>query len=140
MKVKMIARGVMLGLAVMGTIGWTPTRTGEVAGALIPAETQEGEVTRYEDGYRFDQYGWIYLHIEGEPYERGYQHGYLPAPANCLGALAGQGDHGSLPLPSKKTCPERSGGWRVVYNGQTMGRAMRVATKTTIVSRAPTLT
>ncbi|HDQ15751.1 MAG TPA: hypothetical protein ENN45_01680, partial [Bacteroidetes bacterium] len=24
--------------------------------------------------------GWIYLYIEGEPYERGYQHGYLLAP------------------------------------------------------------
>ena len=30
-------------------------------------------------GYRFDHQGWIYLHIEGEPYERGFQHGYLVA-------------------------------------------------------------
>ena len=30
-------------------------------------------------GYRFDHQGWIYLHIEGEPYERGFQHGYLIA-------------------------------------------------------------
>ena len=30
-------------------------------------------------GYRFDRDGWIYLHIEGEPYERGVQHGYLLA-------------------------------------------------------------
>jgi hypothetical protein len=28
---------------------------------------------------RADVNGWIYLHIEGEPYERGYQHGYLLA-------------------------------------------------------------
>ncbi|MCK4996492.1 MAG: hypothetical protein KAR55_06345 [Thermoplasmatales archaeon] len=27
---------------------------------------------RYEDGYRYNINGWIYLHIEGEPYERGY--------------------------------------------------------------------
>lgn len=27
--------------------------------------------------YRYPQGGWIYLHIEGKPYERGYQHGYL---------------------------------------------------------------
>ena len=80
MKVKILAGVIILGLAMMGTIGWTPTRTGEVVGALAPAETQEAEVTRYEDGYRFDQYGWIYLHIEGKPYERGYQHGYLLAP------------------------------------------------------------
>jgi Phospholipase B len=29
--------------------------------------------------YRYPQGGWIYLHIEGKPYERGYQHGYLLA-------------------------------------------------------------
>lgn len=32
---------------------------------------------QYEKGYRYNIQGWIYLHIEGEPYERGYQHGYL---------------------------------------------------------------
>ena len=39
-----------------------------------------GPVTEYGDGYRFEQNGWVYLHIEGEPYERGFQHGYLEAP------------------------------------------------------------
>lgn len=29
--------------------------------------------------YRYPQGGWIYLHIEGKPYERGYQHGHLMA-------------------------------------------------------------
>src|SRR5215471_3298024 len=29
--------------------------------------------------YRYPSAGWIYLHIEGSPYERGYQHGYLMA-------------------------------------------------------------
>src|SRR5215471_7212196 len=29
---------------------------------------------------RFERHGWIYLHIEGEPKERGFQHGYLLAP------------------------------------------------------------
>jgi hypothetical protein len=29
--------------------------------------------------YRYPEGGWIYLHIEGEPYERGYQHGHLMA-------------------------------------------------------------
>jgi hypothetical protein len=28
---------------------------------------------------RYDKNGWIYLHIEGEPRERGYQHGFLLA-------------------------------------------------------------
>jgi hypothetical protein len=31
-------------------------------------------------GYRFEKDGWTYLHIEGAPYERGFQHGYLMAP------------------------------------------------------------
>src|SRR5689334_2984931 len=29
--------------------------------------------------YRYPAAGWIYLHIEGQPYERGYQHGHLMA-------------------------------------------------------------
>lgn len=29
--------------------------------------------------YRFQKAGWIYLHIEGTPQERGFQHGYLMA-------------------------------------------------------------
>ena len=31
------------------------------------------------NGYRFNTHGWIYVHIEGDPYERGFQHGYLLA-------------------------------------------------------------
>jgi len=49
-------------------------------------EPVEGtEITRittpekYENGYRYNIQGWIYLHIEGKPYDRGYQHGYLLA-------------------------------------------------------------
>lgn len=42
----------------------------------------------YGSGYRFDRHGWIYLHIEGEPYERGFQHGYLLA-AELQEVLAG---------------------------------------------------
>ncbi len=37
-------------------------------------------VQRYGLGYRYTQAGWIVLHIEGEPYERGVQHGRLLAP------------------------------------------------------------
>src|SRR4051812_39461881 len=37
-------------------------------------------VQRFEKAYRYPQAGWIVLHIEGEPYERGYQHGRLMAP------------------------------------------------------------
>ena len=34
-------------------------------------------VKTFGPAYRYPNGGWIYLHIEGEPYERGYQHGYL---------------------------------------------------------------
>ena len=36
-------------------------------------------VTRQGSGWRFPQDGWIVVHIEGTPYERGYQHGHLLA-------------------------------------------------------------
>src|ERR1700740_1537163 len=36
-------------------------------------------VQRYGPAYRYPQAGWIVLHVEGEPYERGYQHGRLMA-------------------------------------------------------------
>jgi len=36
-------------------------------------------VETFGPGYRYPAAGWIYLHIEGEPYERGYQHGHLMA-------------------------------------------------------------
>src|SRR5256885_11957442 len=36
-------------------------------------------VERFGKAYRYPQAGWIVLHVEGEPYERGYQHGHLLA-------------------------------------------------------------
>lgn len=36
-------------------------------------------VRRYGPAYRYPQDGWIVLHIEGAPHERGYQHGKLMA-------------------------------------------------------------
>jgi len=39
-----------------------------------------GEQERWlAKGYRYDENGWIFLHIEGEPFERGFQRGYLTA-------------------------------------------------------------
>jgi len=40
-----------------------------------PADT----VRTFGPAYRYPSAGWIYLHIEGAPYERGYQHGHLMA-------------------------------------------------------------
>ncbi len=36
-------------------------------------------VESFGPAYRYPAAGWIYLHIEGQPYERGYQHGHLMA-------------------------------------------------------------
>ncbi|MBY0524226.1 MAG: hypothetical protein K2R98_12550 [Gemmataceae bacterium] len=49
-------------------------------------------VRRHGPAYRYPQAGWIVLHIEGEPYERGYQHGRLLASeiagyVRCFAAL-----------------------------------------------------
>lgn len=49
-------------------------------------------VQRYGPAYRYPQAGWIVVHIEGEPYERGAQHGRLlaeeiAAHVRCFAAL-----------------------------------------------------
>ena len=51
---------------------------------LLPAFVAAGDSTpdskavrRHGPAYRYPQAGWVVLHVEGEPYERGYQHGRL---------------------------------------------------------------
>ncbi len=52
-----------------------PARAGNSASADYRPDP--AAVQRYGPAYRFPQAGWTVLHIEGEPYERGYQHGRL---------------------------------------------------------------
>ncbi len=40
---------------------------------LVPMET----VRWHGPGFRYDEKGWIYVHVEGEPYARGFQYGTL---------------------------------------------------------------
>ncbi|HVL15988.1 MAG TPA: C45 family peptidase [Gemmata sp.] len=53
--------------------------------AARPADVPVGHepdpksVQRYQKATRYTQAGWVVLHIEGEPYDRGYQHGRLMA-------------------------------------------------------------
>ncbi len=52
--------------------------------AIIPAQAQEVALNAIEQsylqkGYRQDVNGWIFLHLEGKPYEIGFQRGYLTA-------------------------------------------------------------
>ena len=46
---------------------------------LEPRQNEKTNYEEYDSGHRFDQNGWIYVHIEGSPYERGKQHGFLIA-------------------------------------------------------------
>jgi len=45
----------------------------------LASEEKSGIITsgKFNKGYRYNIQGWVYIHIEGEPYERGFQHGYL---------------------------------------------------------------
>ena len=49
-------------------------------------------VQRYGPAYRYPRAGWIVIHIEGKPYDRGYQHGRLLAHeiADYIDTLAGK--------------------------------------------------
>lgn len=55
-------------------------------------------VQTFGPAYRYPAAGWIYLHIEGQPYERGYQHGHLmareiPDYLERCAAILGSKDH-----------------------------------------------
>jgi len=70
-------------------------RPGLAAEPVTTAVRQEygpdpASVRRFGPAYRYPQAGWIVLHIEGEPYDRGVQHGRLMAPeiADYLTTLA----------------------------------------------------
>lgn len=64
----------LLILCLLAASAWGrgPTPTEFVPGAA--------SVQRFGTAYRYPQAGWIVVHVEGEPYERGYQHGKLLAP------------------------------------------------------------
>ena len=55
------------------------------SGASLDEISSDGEwpardaVQTFGPAYRYPDAGWTYLHIEGKPYERGYQHGHLMA-------------------------------------------------------------
>src|SRR3954451_16909985 len=68
----------------------SPTAAAKKRG--MDARPDPASVERYGPAYRYPQDGWIVLHIEGEPYERGYQHGRLLAPeiADYLRTQAGK--------------------------------------------------
>src|SRR5262249_47742552 len=49
-----------------------------MTGAPQPSRTPAD--ARLSGAYRFDKGGWVYVHLEGNPGQIGFQHGYLLAP------------------------------------------------------------
>jgi hypothetical protein len=86
------------GGAVQGKAWFEGVTLDEVADSDGPARDA---VETFGPAYRYPAAGWIYLHIQGEPYERGYQHGYLMAREipeylnRCAWVLAGSADQKS---------------------------------------------
>ena len=54
--------------------------TSQLADAGEAFRPDPAAVRRHGPGYRYPQDGWVVVHVEGQPYERGYQHGTLLAP------------------------------------------------------------
>jgi len=72
-----------LGIAIM-TILLLPAFASAVPEGVLPSSDYVPAVSEnaasYGNGYRYNMNGFIYVHIEGDAYERGYQHGYLLYP------------------------------------------------------------
>jgi hypothetical protein len=62
----------------------------DASSSAIGYQPDPASVERFGAAYRYPQAGWVVVHIEGEPYERGYQHGRLMAPeiARLVGEIA----------------------------------------------------
>ena len=78
------------GIALLVASAGTFAEAGPPKAVQTPEHPDPASVERYGPAYRYPQAGWIVVHIEGDPYERGYQHGRLLAPeiADYVKALA----------------------------------------------------
>ena len=70
----------MLGLGLVATQLLVVGRRQMAQAATSWATRQNIDDPRLAKAYRFDRGGWIYVHLEGAPYDVGFQHGYLLAP------------------------------------------------------------
>src|SRR5437660_12519312 len=68
------------GLGLLALLALPPLATAPTPPTIPDFTPDPASVQRYGQAYRYPQAGWIVLHIEGKPYERGYQHGRLLAP------------------------------------------------------------
>jgi hypothetical protein len=75
-----LLRSALTGLILLAVVGPQARAAGPSPGARAqPFHPDPVSVERYGPAYRYPQAGWIVLHITGEAYERGYQHGRLIA-------------------------------------------------------------
>ena len=78
---------ILLGAA---AVWWVGGSGADVAGsknelyqAVAPELSQTGaNDPRLAAAHRFEEGGWIYVHLEGDPATIGFQHGYLLATGN----------------------------------------------------------
>jgi hypothetical protein len=68
--------GFLLFVGLLGPLA-TATALAETPRVVTSGPPDPATVERFGPAYRYPQAGWIVLHVEGEPYERGYQHGRL---------------------------------------------------------------
>src|SRR5213078_895832 len=66
-----------LALLLLTACSLVPPAALHAAGPVPDFQPDPKSVQRHGPAYRYPQAGWLVLHIEGEPYERGYQHGKL---------------------------------------------------------------
>src|SRR3989441_1303412 len=76
---------VMLGGAALWWVGDGTKSSGAANDAMaatiaVARERAAAGDSRLKGGSRFEEGGWIYVHLEGDPEATGYQHGYLLAP------------------------------------------------------------
>jgi len=75
-----LARRWVYGVTTLAVLAFALVGVAASAALQPAARAEQIQTSPDGKGYRFDRDGWIYVHIEGGAYERGYQHGYLVAP------------------------------------------------------------
>src|SRR3954451_19118401 len=85
-------RGQVRRFSMAAVVVWSGTIACASAPRSAPTyvSPDPSSVERYGPAYRYPQAGWIVVHVEGDPYDRGYQHGRLLAPeiADYIAILA----------------------------------------------------
>src|SRR5256884_1758649 len=90
-----ILGGVALWWAESGAPASASANDAMVATIAAAQERAAANDVRLKPASRFEEGGWIYVHLEGDPGAMGYQHGYLLAPEieDAFAAVSGEMRH-----------------------------------------------